>query len=311
MVFRIFRERCSKLLFFVFACMFPLAGNSATGEAIREKRAEAAMRMIGHEVLTCLGDAESRVMPIEKVADQYKISFEFEFSFDPDDITSVIERVMTETGAATHYFVQVAQCETQETVHSFEVGYFYTIPCEGRTLPEDCYYLLITILDRINTNAHLQATSSDDSFTPSPLISLKAKKNVFFRSVFFLVPLFILLGFIIFLIKKKTPLDTDPDWLLIGESQFDKKNMALSFENKKIDLSHKEAELLYLLHTHANAPVEREVILQKVWGNEGDYIGRTLDVYISKLRKKIEADASVKIVNIRGFGYKLVVDARS
>jgi DNA-binding response OmpR family regulator len=48
--------------------------------------------------------------------------------------------------------------------------------------------------------------------------------------------------------------------------------------------------------------------LNKVWGDEGDYIGRTLDVFISKLRKKLEADSSIKIVNIRGVGYKLVMD---
>jgi DNA-binding response OmpR family regulator len=84
--------------------------------------------------------------------------------------------------------------------------------------------------------------------------------------------------------------------------------MALSFEDKSVELSSKEAELLSLLHNFANAPLEREVILQKVWGDEGDYVGRTLDVFISKLRKKLEADANVKIVNIRGVGYKLVMD---
>ena len=84
--------------------------------------------------------------------------------------------------------------------------------------------------------------------------------------------------------------------------------MALSFEDNRVELSNKEAELLSLLHTYANAPVEREVILQRVWGDEGDYVGRTLDVFISKLRKKLEADASVKIVNIRGIGYKLLMD---
>jgi DNA-binding response OmpR family regulator len=57
-------------------------------------------------------------------------------------------------------------------------------------------------------------------------------------------------------------------------------------------------------------PVERDEILNKVWGDDGDYVGRTLDVFISKLRKKLEADACVKIVNIRGVGYKLVVDVQ-
>ena len=53
--------------------------------------------------------------------------------------------------------------------------------------------------------------------------------------------------------------------------------------------------------------LEREVILKTVWGDDGDYIGRTLDVFISKLRKKLEANTNLKIVNIRGVGYKLVI----
>ena len=69
-----------------------------------------------------------------------------------------------------------------------------------------------------------------------------------------------------------------------------------------------ESDLLLLLYNEANQTVERDVILSKVWGDEGDYVGRTLDVFISKLRKKLEADPNVKIVNIRGIGYKLVLN---
>ena len=62
-----------------------------------------------------------------------------------------------------------------------------------------------------------------------------------------------------------------------------------------------------LLYQKANTTVERDIILNKVWGDEGDYVGRTLDVFISKLRKKLETDSTIKIVNIRGVGYKLVI----
>jgi DNA-binding response OmpR family regulator len=66
--------------------------------------------------------------------------------------------------------------------------------------------------------------------------------------------------------------------------------------------------LLLLLHESANTTVAREVILNRVWGDNGNYVGRTLDVFISKLRKKLEADSGVKIVNTRGVGYKLLID---
>jgi DNA-binding response OmpR family regulator len=63
-----------------------------------------------------------------------------------------------------------------------------------------------------------------------------------------------------------------------------------------------------LLNNTVNNTVEKEIILKEVWGDEGDYVGRTLDVFISKLRKKLESDDKVKIVNVRGVGYKLVVN---
>ena len=100
----------------------------------------------------------------------------------------------------------------------------------------------------------------------------------------------------------------DRELISIGDSVFDKKNLQLSYKNQTTDLSHKEGNLLIFLHQSANTPVERQEILREVWDDEGDYVGRTLDVFISRLRKKLEADQTIKIMNVRGVGYKLVID---
>ena len=102
----------------------------------------------------------------------------------------------------------------------------------------------------------------------------------------------------------------NPNLIPMGSSWFDEKNMVLLFGDNKVELSHKEGELLSLLYASANLPVEREEILKKIWGDDGDYVGRTLDVFISKLRKKLEPENDVKIVNIRGVGYKLLLGAQ-
>jgi DNA-binding response OmpR family regulator len=94
---------------------------------------------------------------------------------------------------------------------------------------------------------------------------------------------------------------------LIGVYKFDTVNSVLLTQQGKVSFSAKESELLQLLNNNANVTIEREVILKTVWGDDGDYIGRTLDVFISKLRKKLEANTNLKIVNIRGVGYKLVI----
>lgn len=78
---------------------------------------------------------------------------------------------------------------------------------------------------------------------------------------------------------------------------------------EKTELTSKESDLLLLLHNSVNNTVERDVILNAVWEDEGDYIGRTLDVFISKLRKKLMADSKIRILNVRGVGYKLIVNS--
>ncbi|PHN08326.1 transcriptional regulator [Flavilitoribacter nigricans DSM 23189 = NBRC 102662] len=262
--------------------------------------------MIGHQLLLCLGDKESRVLPIRKIDERYKISFEREFGMDPDDIAKVINRVMAETQTSTRYLVEVEQCTTEEVVHVLVFGSSSILPCGGRDLPEDCYSFFITLLDELEAveSSETAALSSDHpslgppETSPGPL-----------RSALLMVPIFLLIGFLGYLMRKKDPLPSDPNLIPIGASQFDKKNMTLTFDGQTVELSNKETELLLLLHTHANEPVEREILLQKVWGDEGDYVGRTLDVFISKLRKKLEADDHVKIVNIRAVGYKLIVNA--
>jgi DNA-binding response OmpR family regulator len=82
----------------------------------------------------------------------------------------------------------------------------------------------------------------------------------------------------------------------------------LIYKNDRIELTGKEAELLLVLCEKPNETIDRATILNKVWGDEGDYVGRTLDVFISKLRKKLDYDSRLKIVNVRGVGYKFVMD---
>lgn len=310
MTFKSFIETFHKLVLSVFIILLPIAAFGNKEEVIAEKRIGVVMRTIGHEVLKCYGDNESRVMPIEKLEDHYKISFEFEFGFDADDIITIVDEVMTETGIARHYFVEVEECDSNKVVHSFEITSRTNtnlIACKGRILPKDCYSILVTLLDGIAPTLVLPEKKNIDS----PITEdAQSTESSLFQSPFLIIPLLSIIGFISYLIKRKSPSEIDPNILSLGAYQLDKRNRTLSFDNNTVELSHKEAELLLLLHHSANEPIEREILLQKVWGDEGDYVGRTLDVFISKLRKKLEADPNLKIVNIRGVGYKLLMAVR-
>lgn len=75
---------------------------------------------------------------------------------------------------------------------------------------------------------------------------------------------------------------------------------------QEIAITGREAELLKLLLVNRNRVVDRAVILMTIWGNDDFFAGRSLDVFITRLRKYLKNDPEVKIVNIRGVGYKLV-----
>ncbi|MBC8180440.1 response regulator transcription factor [candidate division KSB1 bacterium] len=93
----------------------------------------------------------------------------------------------------------------------------------------------------------------------------------------------------------------------IGTYIFDYEKSILSIGGKQQKLTHKEAELLRLLCLHKNQELSREAALKQIWEEDSFFTARSMDVYISKLRKYLEDDESIKINNIHGKGFKLFV----
>jgi len=94
----------------------------------------------------------------------------------------------------------------------------------------------------------------------------------------------------------------------IGDYEFDAEKQVLLNQNKKQKLTYKEAELLRLLCLHKNAIMERELALKLIWGDDNFFNGRSMDVFITKLRKYLKKDNRIQIVNVHGKGFKLVVE---
>lgn len=97
------------------------------------------------------------------------------------------------------------------------------------------------------------------------------------------------------------------DVLFVGDYSFNFPKQSLQYKNeeKKL-LTHREAHLLFHLVKNKNQVLDRSLILKKLWGDDDFFSARSMDVFISKLRKKLANDKSVSIVNVRGFGYKLI-----
>lgn len=91
----------------------------------------------------------------------------------------------------------------------------------------------------------------------------------------------------------------------IGELYFDTENFILNDNGLKINLTKKEAEILKLLCSKKGTVVERELILNMVWGDDNYFNGRSLDVFISKLRKYLSSDSNILLSNVHGIGFCL------
>ncbi|MBL7963096.1 MAG: response regulator transcription factor [Flavobacteriales bacterium] len=94
----------------------------------------------------------------------------------------------------------------------------------------------------------------------------------------------------------------------LGSFTFDQRNLLLKHADGDRKLTRKEADVLRLLCQHMDNVLPRELVLNMVWGDDTYFLGRSLDVFISRLRKYLKADPRVRIVNVHGVGFKLQVD---
>jgi DNA-binding response OmpR family regulator len=106
--------------------------------------------------------------------------------------------------------------------------------------------------------------------------------------------------------KRQTNTATQSDnAYYLGTYNFDYHNLTLNHTNEVVTLTQKEADVLRLFCRHKGKVLKREEILQPIWGNDSYFSGRSLDVFISKLRKYLQHDPQIEIINIHGVGFKL------
>ncbi len=112
------------------------------------------------------------------------------------------------------------------------------------------------------------------------------------------------------LMRRSNPNKVDqkhPELITFGHFTFDYPNRLLCAPSGEINLTKKEAEVLRMLAQNMNHVVKREKVLTNVWGENDYFMGRSMDVYIARLRKKLQEDQSVSIVNVHRMGFKLEV----
>ena len=107
--------------------------------------------------------------------------------------------------------------------------------------------------------------------------------------------------------RKASEVEDEPEELIIGSFTFKVKIRQLVHGEEVIKLSPKESELLKLLVAHQNQLLPRSKALLKIWKEDNYFTGRSMDVYVAKLRKYLKLDSSLSIENVHGEGFRLVV----
>lgn len=270
----------------VFASIMLLSSNKKS-EPVPEL-VKIALRDVGNKLLLSNRDSTSLILPIQKIGDsKYQLSFEKALAIHPDSLIVIVARSFKQANLPVDYQIEVKQCEDLEVAYSF-LKYANQgksiIPCRGRIIPQKCYIIEVRFLEKI-ANSH--------------------NKYFWFWIVLLLVSL--ILTFVFFLKRIKTkPINLiNENSILIGKFHFYPNENKLMLETKEISLSKKEVELLSLFVANQNKIIKREELSKKVWEDHGVFVGRSLDTYISKLRKKLIEDETLKLTNIHGIGYIL------
>jgi DNA-binding response OmpR family regulator len=94
---------------------------------------------------------------------------------------------------------------------------------------------------------------------------------------------------------------------ILGNYQFDADNFQIYSETEKVNLTQRESDLLRFFIINKNKVLKREEILKSLWGDDDYFMGRSLDVFISRLRKILASETTIAIENLHGIGFKFMV----
>ncbi|SFN22134.1 Transcriptional regulatory protein, C terminal [Chitinophaga sp. YR627] len=258
-------------------------------DEIPQKHLEVVLRDIGHQLLLSAKDSSSRVLPVKQLNENtYQIFFQKDFGFISDTLINVVQRTFQKNALASNYIVSLKNCKPKETVFAFEINSQAgdLKPCRGRKLEVGCYAIEIEFFRKTTFNYFLLLPL----VIPFSVIGFYVKTK--FRKE-----------------KEKVSIPDNNDYLQLGNFRFYADNNILKTEDKSITLSEKETKALKIFAENINQVVEREKLIKEIWEDNGlVVISRNVDVLVSKLRKKLTDDHSIKFINVPGRGYKFIIE---
>jgi hypothetical protein len=268
--------------------------NDAPKQPQLSEKINLAMRQTAHKLLKQAGDSTSTIAPVKQTSENSYLA-KLEHHFDYDSLSSILKKSFEAYGIKIPYEVAVWDCGNKELIlgySSYDVLKGDGIPCGGRNQTVDCFNFTVTFTEK--------TLVSNTPFIPFLLGGL------------FVSTLMGLIYFFYIYKKKKEivelPQSIEPrdetHLIYIGIAIFDAQNQTIEIKNNIQKLTFREAKLLQLFCNHKNELLDRDFILKNVWEDEGVFVGRSVDVFVSRLRKLLKEDDGLKIVNVHSRGYR-------
>ncbi len=249
-----------------------------------------SLRDVGNKLLLLNGDSTSLIHPIRKLdANSFELSFQNKLSILPDSLVSVVSHSFEMAQLPQDYIVEVISRGNNEVAYSYQIKENVEnniIPCVGRNLPLDAYRIKILFA------AHEPFLMSQKGVSIVSLVLIGC------------------IGLALLLKPKagnKNGIDTNSGYVEIGGYKFYQNQNKLVKGDLTVKLTAKECELIRLFGEHPNQILKRDFLEKEVWEDNGVVVGRSLDTFISRIRKKFRHDDSVNLVNVHGVGYRLEI----
>lgn len=257
-------------------------------------RINLALRETGDRLLDLAGDSTSTIAPIQHKADQ-KWLLQLEHRFNYDSLPGILRRALLRHDIRSDYYVSVLSCTGDELMLGYAASAYESgeeVTCGGRDITADCLNIELAFLEK-------------ELPQPNP-----------WKAGFLGLSIFLFLAAIgnVFYLRKfrepaveDFPMGENLNLLHFGQSSLDFANQKLWVKGQSKDLTFREAKLLHYLVQNANQVLDRERVLEAIWQDEGMLVGRSLDVFISRLRKLLREDEGIKISSVHGVGYRFEV----
>jgi len=275
----------------------------------------------------------------------FLLKFENRLVFNHDSIMMLSQRFLPKAQFPSGYTVTVQDCLTAGIVYGFQFNNTSPDirACSGRSEPAGCYTIEFTFPDFYASVEKAEKAEQKKADIDQPTEEVKSvdldlqevnsipitNESEEFKTATFGYPfinlvysgMLVLLGVALLIArfgKSLVPVSVSrqnqnpaiinefiPQLPALGKFSFDVKDQRLLMGTEVISLTDKECKILELLNKNFGELIPRETLMQEIWINEGVFTGRSLDMFVSKLRKKLSSDPELSITNVHGKGYKL------